>query len=442
MEWATGCREGRKWMFEKLKRKFIIIYTVTAGAILTLVVMVAFFSTKRQENESYLQMFQNNFYVISNQLQTENFIRSQWILEQEERNHLIICIEDNGQPLMLPRSRGQAEYRDRLVQKMKTAAKEENVDTGVRPISEQVVSSSVKKIWDENGRLYYGQVLILKAEKGYRSLILLKAYKEVAAKRVLLFVVSDMMGILALFFISRWFVGNSLRPVEESRRKQNEFIHAASHELRSPLAVMKANLSAIKTMPERREDCMAVLDRECSRLARLVEDLLILASKDTGRQHLEKKKVDVENVIVEIYESYLPLCEEKNVGLCVELPDTMLPEVEADKERIRQILCIYVDNAMRFSPSGGQITLGIKKSKGSLHKGRKKVVFYVKDQGPGVKSEDRERVFERFYQADETRGEKEHFGLGLSIAKELAMQGGAEVFCQNAQEGAVFCLWL
>lgn len=239
-------------------------------------------------------------------------------------------------------------------------------------------------------------------------------------------------GGLALLYLINWFLARLvLRPTEEGVRRQTEFVAAASHELRSPLAVIRASLSAAQAAKEEEADkYQQAAALEAARMTHLVDDLLLLAGGDAGSWTLHPQPVDLDTLLIGAAEVYRPLAKQKDVGLTLDLPEETLPTVKGDAERLRQILAVLLDNALQYAPAGTAITLAARHKRG-------KVRIAVADKGRGVPDDEKEKVFQRFYRADASRHDKEHFGLGLSVAQELAqLHGGSITVADTADGGA------
>ncbi|MEG1457965.1 MAG: HAMP domain-containing sensor histidine kinase [Acetivibrio sp.] len=420
-------------MFKQLKRKLVCLYTITTGIILTLVVILALFTGFWRDDETQLQEFYNNFNMISSKLQLENTISNAFIAEQEDRNHLVIGMEENGKSLQFLRGKENQWLRNRQLKKLRELAKKDGLDTSMKPISVEEIRSDVYQ-WEDENIHYYGQILMFSTSNGYRSLLMLEGFSTVKKERwkqSILFLVIDIAGIAALYGTAVWFVRKSLKPVEENKRRQIEFVAAASHELRSPLAVIKANLSWMKEEEQEKEACEEQIERECNRMAGLVNDMLFLASADGGNWNICLKEVEVENLLIEVYESYLPLCREKGIFLEMDFQEEEIAKIQGDKDRMKQIFSILLDNALRFSKEGERIVI---RGKMILH-GKRKILLEVEDHGRGIPEEKRKLIFERFYQEDTARKDKKHFGLGLSIAKELVELQKGRIVCKETKNG-------
>ena len=244
---------------------------------------------------------------------------------------------------------------------------------------------------------------------------------------------------LAGLFLANWFLAKLvLRPTAESLRRQTEFVAAASHELRSPLAVIRSSLSAAESAGSAEEAgrFQSAAGEEAERMSHLVDDMLLLAGGDAGSWPLNKAPVDLDTLLISVTEDYTPLAKQQQTTLRLDLPDTALPKIEGDAERLRQILAILLDNALRYAPPDTAVEVTATHKKG-------RVRICVADHGQGIPDEEKEKVFQRFYRADKSRHSKANFGLGLSIARELARLHGGKLAVYDTQNGgATFILTL
>lgn len=202
-------------------------------------------------------------------------------------------------------------------------------------------------------------------------------------------------------------------PIDVYHKKQNEFIAAASHELRSPLAVMQTSASAIISMPEEAAKMAEFIQRECVRAGNLIKNLLLLSSEAHLPQ--EMQPIEIDSLLLQIFENYEPLCDSKGIRLKLELPEEFLPQIQGNYEWIYQILSILLDNAIAHGCTKEKPVIRL-----HAELQAKKLSVCVIDHGVGISDSEKAQIFDRFYRTDQSRNEKEHFGLGLSIAKMLA----------------------
>lgn len=222
-------------------------------------------------------------------------------------------------------------------------------------------------------------------------------------------------SLLTLSFLCYFLLQKAISPVKHSLISQKNFVASASHELKSPLAVISANAEIIGYYPNQNPKItghLQVIDSECQRMSHLIQDMLFLASSDTNTWLLKKSDVCVDTLLITLYETYEPVCIQKGIKLKLDLGDISYPVLYTDQERLIQILSIFMDNAIYYSPIDSIIELQTK-----LYK--KYITFLVVDHGKGIAEKDKPFIFERFYCEDYSRTDKSHFGLGLSIAEEL-----------------------
>jgi signal transduction histidine kinase len=224
----------------------------------------------------------------------------------------------------------------------------------------------------------------------------------------------DEMGRMATTF------NEMLESVEEAYGLQQRFVADASHELRAPLTAIQGNLELLErqdSLPEtERAEAVDQASREARRMAALVSDLLSLARADSGLV-LAKERVELDRVLLEAVSDarHLARGQELQVG---ELEPAV---VIGNPDRLKQLFLILIDNALKYTPSHGSVTLGIHRSPGE-------VVVTVRDTGIGISHDDLSRVFERFYRADPARSrDPGGTGLGLPIAKWIVEQHDGKI---------------
>jgi signal transduction histidine kinase len=217
---------------------------------------------------------------------------------------------------------------------------------------------------------------------------------------------------------------------------QRRFLADASHELRTPLTVIGTNTAALLRGgdhdPVEREETLRATARETDRMTRLVSDLLTLARVDAGLRPAFRR-LAFDAVVLEVYQQQQSLTGDVRLLL----GEWEQAEVEADPDRLKQVVLNLVDNAIRYTPPGGTVTL-------ELHRAGRDAVLRVRDTGIGIPLEHQERVFERFYRVDQPRSRYTGgTGLGLAIAREVAIaHGGRLELVSQAGAGSTFTLTL
>ncbi|MDQ6595746.1 sensor histidine kinase [Bacillus salipaludis] len=203
-------------------------------------------------------------------------------------------------------------------------------------------------------------------------------------------------------------------PISGAFARQREFVADASHELRNPLSVLLSSIDAIEmTMEPNKEEMsgrfLTNMRQEVKRMTRLVSDLLTLARSDSNKIELKAELFDFRLFADKAIESVQPLAASKEITLTLTAPETL--KVVGDSERLSQLLYILLDNAIKYTPNGGDVKLTISEEVNTLG-------LEVEDTGIGIKQVDYQRIFERFYRSDKSRSRQmSGHGLGLSIAK-------------------------
>lgn len=234
---------------------------------------------------------------------------------------------------------------------------------------------------------------------------------------------TDEIGQLAHAFNA---MADSLERTEQLRR---HMISDVAHELRTPLANIRGYLEALRDrVLEPSPELIDSLHDEAMLLSRLVDDLQDLALAEAGQLRLERRPVDVAELVEQARHSFQPEADAKGLTLCAELPPG-LPPVDADPQRVGQVLRNLLRNAVAYTPAGGQITL-------SARRVGAEVEVAVRDTGAGIAPEHLPYIFERFYRADESRSRSTGgSGLGLTIVKQLVEAHGGHVRVES-QVGA------
>lgn len=425
-------------MFKKLQKKLTFLYTLTTGTILTVILIICFFYMKTAVEARYKAEFSDIFLTISNRFQTESFFTDSWLAQMESDNHLLIHIEENGKPLFFQGAFSPDTKRDVLLENARKKAADMGITLQAATFSSPLQTSAFTVKGNANDS-YLCMYLVEAGISGGKSLLVMQDVSSFSRQllwQVCFFLFTGIAGIILLYLASWHTVGKTLIPLKENQKKQAEFIAAASHELRSPLAVIQASASAVRTSPENAGQMLSNIEKECTRMGNLIKDLLVLAASDSRKWQLTLETYDSDTLLLDVYETFEPVCRHKNIRLNLLLPDTELPHVRCDKNRVIQILTILLDNAIAYTAPDETIDLQISSKK-------KKICYLVADHGKGIPDEEKDRIFDRFYQSDKSRKEKEHFGLGLSIARELAeLQKGSLTLTDTPGGGCTFLLLL
>ena len=232
-----------------------------------------------------------------------------------------------------------------------------------------------------------------------------------------------------------------VRRVDGAQRSQRDFVANVSHELKTPLTSIQGFAQAIldntADTPEARTHAAAIIYNESARMHRMALDLLDLARLEAGTADLNMSPVEVGALLRSVLEKFTPQAQKAGVGLFVDVPEG-LPTINGDGDRLAQVFTNLVDNALKFTPADGRVTLSAKKAGVEME-------LSVTDTGSGVPEEALPRLFDRFYQADPSRasGERRGAGLGLSIVKEIVEAHGGKIGVRSrAGHGTTFVIHL
>ncbi len=402
-------------MITKLKNRLTMIYGVTSSIVLTIVILGIILLNYYNNYEQTLLQFQKNSEQVVEKIRSENIINNTWMKKMSQENHLFVVVEENGKRLSSVSRSISSDRMEKMIGKLKKEAASEQIYLDSRPLFSKIEKTSVFNLNHSRRNLQLGMAVRIPREKSRVNVMVLyydTRRNSVLLKELMIFIFYDLLGIIALFLVSSLFIRKVLHPLEEGQRKQKEFIAAASHELRSPLTVIKTGIDSIKEDMTEAHKFLPHVEGECNRMSRLINEMLLLAAADTKSWELTWERVDMDTLLIECYDMFCTCMNPKHAVITLDLPEEKLCSINGDKERLKQILTILVDNAMNHISEEGRITLRVWQQ-------RHFIKIAVEDNGEGILPEDKPHVFERFYRRDSSRADKQHYGLGLSIAKEL-----------------------
>ena len=225
---------------------------------------------------------------------------------------------------------------------------------------------------------------------------------------------------------------SEVRRTEITRR---EFVSNASHELRTPIAAIKAAAETLQRGagedPVARKDFLERILSDTARMEAMVQEMLELSRLESGQTPLHIAALDPAELLRDVCERFTPLAERSHVSISVQ-ESNGLPAVSVDRAKFEQVFANLVANALNAMPNGGQLKIGAERNGGG------KVVFTVADNGPGISPTHLPHIFERFYKVDSSRTAGGS-GLGLAIAKHIVQAHGGEIAVESkAGEGSKF----
>ncbi|MBC8506970.1 MAG: HAMP domain-containing protein [Anaerolineales bacterium] len=228
----------------------------------------------------------------------------------------------------------------------------------------------------------------------------------------------------------------TLGRLENLFNAQRRFVADVGHELRTPLTVIKGNVNLMRRLGCGDEESLGSIDSEVDRLTRMIGDLLLLARVESGKLPLDTQIVEMDTLVLEVLQQTSVLAEDR---LQVQLGEIDQVLVCGDRDRLKQVLLNLVENAIKYTPEGGEVVVDLGKSENQAR-------IVISDTGPGIPAEDLPHIFERFYRAEKSRTRTKDgkgFGLGLSIAYWIVRNHDGQIEVQSEiGEGTTFSVWL
>lgn len=279
---------------------------------------------------------------------------------------------------------------------------------------------------------YHLRYLRQATSDGWRMAFVDVSYESSTLRQVVGNTILVGIAALGLFFaasllLSRWAV----RPVARSWEQQRQFVADASHELKTPLTVMLSNADLLleqeEAEPDRRRRWAENIQAGGRQMGTLIEQLLLLARSDSGQAvNAGFRPVDLTDLVQTAALMFEPVAFEAGKGLTWETPEQPLT-VSGDGDKLKRLLDILLDNAVKYAAPGGTIIL-------TLRREGRRAVLTVTNPGEPIPEEEREAIFRRFYRADRARSSS-GFGLGLAIARTIAQEHRGKLWAESDPAG-------
>ena len=241
------------------------------------------------------------------------------------------------------------------------------------------------------------------------------------------FIVIGCISLIVLLLISIYLTNKSIIPIKETFEKQKQFIADASHELKTPLAIIKTNTSLILSQPDdtikNQSKWINYINSQTDRMSILINEMLSLAKMDTAENQLPLSHINLSKIVESMLLMFDAIIYENNINLETNISKDLF--VNGDKESLKKLFSIIMDNAIKHTNKQGTITV-------SLFTYKNKIKMIIRNTGEGIASENLERVFERFYRVDNSRDrETGGYGLGLSIASSIVKQHNGKIYARS-----------
>lgn len=401
-------------MFKKLKHRFILTNMAMLSAVLLLSFAAIYLITAYQmQNQNRLKLENIHSTTLRYQEYDPRGTLFQMVVAPEEYTDAFGVIVDEQNHTVFDSSFGllSEEWIDHAVEQ--TNGREEGQ---IELEGRQFLFSKIPayaKVDSASGNAsveQFSQLAFLDITASQKNLLeLLAAFIGVGA-----------LTLLAMLGISILFARRAVAPIEQSYRKQKQFVQDASHELKTPLASIRANLEALQANKQgtiqSQEKWLDHISHETRRMNKLVTELLELARADQTEQTVTLETICLSQLLERTLLSVETVLYEKGISLQQQIETEI--SVRGNLDKAEQVIQILLDNACKYTNEGGIIEV-------CLHRQRKYAVLTVSNTGEGIAPEHMDKIFDRFYRVDDSRKHSGSYGLGLPIAKSLAEQMGA-----------------
>lgn len=411
-------------MFQKAYYKLNLLCILLITLILTVMTLIYLFVSEQSLMNNVEATFKNDMNVIINNVELRDIYTKEWLNAIESNGKYTIWILDNNIPLWISNPSKNSMKKnlfDEAIQFYvdRYTIMDDHSQTIIYPYHYSFHSS----ITNQEYYAYFNRFL---SDDKPLDIFVLYSKEQTNHQILRQRIIFLLIDLFAIIFLSRFafiFTKRILQPIEQNQQEQIRFVAAASHELRTPIAVILSSLNACKKADSiEKEGFLSTIESESYRMSKLVNDMLLLAKADNHTWNLQKSPVSLDTVLLNAYEAFTSMAQEKQLSMHITLPDEVVADCCCDEDRITQVITILIHNAISYTQNGGTINL-------SLYITEKYAVISVMDNGPGIPDSEKEKIFERFYRIDNARSKKDHFGLGLCIASEIihAHQGKIQI---------------
>jgi len=378
-------------MFRKLKIRLIMINVASLSLVLFIIFSALYFGIKYGINQ--------RSYMLMNDIAKEERMMPPMGEPYADRvlsGIFFIKVDTSGK--IIGYSQG-LNISEKDVEELKKIVLQKGIDSG--------------KVENNNYSLKF-----LKVSKEYGFIVVFldnNIDKYILKWVIIAYIYIGAISLTLVFSISLFLASKAIKPVKTSWEKLNAFVADASHELRTPLAVVTSNLEIVmenetETVSSQKK-WLVNIQSELERINKLIADLLFLARSDAEDEKMPKEPFDLSGLLYKIRDSFMPLAQKKGLKLILHNKDNVT--VFGNEVRIKQLITILLDNAIKYTGSGGRIEL-------KLEAGTSAVQLSIKDTGEGIPREHIGRIFDRFYRVDKSRSRNYGgSGLGLAIAKRI-----------------------
>lgn len=397
-------------MIKNLQKKLttLLIFLLT---IIWIGILLLFLNSTYQNN---LKDVKEDVRSALRETKWKNFIRTQGTaLDLEDIGYCVFQIDDYKQPHILFQT-----FTNKTDEELLRYAKKYSLT------------------WKKTHQTYkYTYIYKLQKKQGRRYLMLISPAPALQATiPAIVLCIFLLFGGLILFtfssrIISRWLT----QPIEDMISSEKKFISNASHELKTPLAVIRANTQLLQKEISADNKHLEYIHQETERMIVLVNKMLTLVRLDTAQNQAQPKRFRVDEALYDIIYPMESVAYEKKIRMTADIQEEMY--IDGIEDQIQNLLSILLNNAISYTPEYGEIVI-------RAYIQAKKFYLKVANSGDPIPEEIRDRLFERFFRADEAREDNGHYGLGLSIASSIAANHGGRIRVDYEDHKNVFSVVL
>lgn len=393
-------------MIKKLQKKLttllIFLLTIIWIGILLLFLNSTYKNNLKDEKEDVRSALR--------EIKWKNFIRTQrTALDLEDIGYCVFQIDDYKQPHILFQT-----FTNKTDEELLRYAKKYSLT------------------WKKTHQTYK-YIYIYKLRKKQLMLISSAPALQATIPAIVLCIFLLFGGLILFTFssriISRWLT----QPIEDMISSEKKFISNASHELKTPLAVIRANTQLLQKEISADNKHLEYIHQETERMIVLVNKMLTLVRLDTAQNQAQPKRFRVDEALYDIIYPMESVAYEKKIRMTVDIQEEMY--IDGIEDQIQNLLSILLNNAISYTPEYGEIVI-------RAYIQAKKFYLKVSNSGDPIPEEIRDRLFERFFRADEAREDNGHYGLGLSIASSIAANHGGRIRVDYEDHKNVFSVVL
>lgn len=393
-------------MIKKLQKKLttllIFLLTIIWIGILLLFLNSTYKNNLKDEKEDVRSALR--------EIKWKNFIRTQGTaLDLEDIGYCVFQIDDYKQPHILFQT-----FTNKTDEELLRYAKKYSLT------------------WKKTHQTYK-YIYIYKLRKKQLMLISSAPALQATIPAIVLCIFLLFGGLILFTFssriISRWLT----QPIEDMISSEKKFISNASHELKTPLAVIRANTQLLQKEISADNKHLEYIHQETERMIVLVNKMLTLVRLDTAQNQAQPKRFRVDEALYDIIYPMESVAYEKKIRMTVDIQEEMY--IDGIEDQIQNLLSILLNNAISYTPEYGEIVI-------RAYIQEKKFYLKVSNSGDPIPEEIRDRLFERFFRADEAREDNGHYGLGLSIASSIAANHGGRIRVDYEDHKNVFSVVL